>query len=225
MKTSVSWEFYDDKSFSGKKNKNNKDYASIILNATRIIKSTTPLNENQLTKKWIKHLKLDISKISRLFIYLDKCKYFSCYFPFFISESGKSFIIRNKDVEITDQLLSEMFSLLNDIEKCSLFNKFQDEDEETNYSIEAYQILEELITTEPGYIRYDMDFDNANGHIHPKIHFDVNMSKKSTFKIGIFEEMTESTFESIFNKKQDCFYLIHPSKFKYSHRLKKKQKK
>lgn len=211
MKLCVSWPFYD-KSLYEEKWNDNRGYATIILNAIRIIKTTNPLEYQDFSKGWIKRIKIDISKTSRLFVFIDRNKYFSCFFPFSITKKEEVFNIQYEDIKITDRLLSETFSLLNDLKRDSFYNRYHNVEEETSYSEEAYQIIEKLITTEPGYVRYDYDSKNAKSHIHPLIHLDVNMSKMGTFKIGITEHMFEEIFEDVFNKKTNCFYLVDSSK-------------
>lgn len=223
MKLCISWPFYD-KSLYEEKWNDNRGYATIILNAVRIIQTTPPSDENELSKGWFKRIKIEVSKTSRLFVYVDKNKYFSCLFPFSINKKEGNFNIQHEDIKITNKLLSEVFSLLNDIKKDPFYDRYHNVDEETNYSNEAYLILEKLITTEPSYVRYDYDVKNAKSHIHPLIHLDVNMSKSGTFKIGIVKHMPEGTFENVFNKNANCFYLIDSLKIELGNTLLRKKK-
>lgn len=211
MKLCMSWPFYD-KSLYEEKWNDNRGYATIILNAIRIIQATPPLDESEVSRGWIKRIKIEVSKASRLYVYIDNNKYFSCLFPFAINKKEEEFRIQYKNIKITDKLLSEAFGLLNDIKEESFYDRYHNEEEETNYSKEAYLILEKLITTEPSYVRYDYDAKNAKSHIHPLIHLDVNMSKTGTFKLGIAKHMPEKTFEDVFNKNVNCFYLVDSSR-------------
>lgn len=106
-----------------------------------------------------------------------------------------------------------------------LIDLYTNADEESNYSDNVYFIAEKLLTTEPCYVRYDHDSKNENLHIHPAIHLDINMSKDSTFKIGLTEPLDKSSFEDMFNKDKDCFYFCKPSKIEKKLQKRKVKKK
>lgn len=207
MKQTIAWPIYD-KTLYENKWKDNKGYAAIILNAVRIICTTEPIELESLKTNWIQHLKIQKSKLSRLFVYVGQNKYFSCYFPFIINRKGDKSKVYMKDIEITEKLLSESFSLLYAVRESYFYNKYTEEDEESSYSVEAYKVIEELITAEPCYIRYDYDTIGEKSHVHPLIHFDINMSKAGTFKVGLSNPLSTISFENLFDKSVDCLYLV-----------------
>lgn len=208
MKQSLSWQMYD-RSLYEQKWKDNKGYATVILNVVRIINLSSPMDSTDCHPQYFK---LVISKISRIFVYVGNNKYFSCRFPFQLVLRSGRYYVQLEDVEITDKLLSEAFSLLSDTEHGSFYNRYREADEETSYSENAYKIIEKLLTTEPGYVRYDHDKAHASHHKHPEIHLDINMSKMASFKIGLTESLDKANFEGLFEKEKDCYYCCKPEK-------------
>lgn len=212
MKQSLSWEIFDRKLY-GEKWKDNKGYAAIILNAVRLMTITSPLQKIEMRKQWVRHITLEVAKMSRIFVYVDKNKYFSCIFPFHVISANNTITVQYNSITINSILLSEASSLLNDISNSTFYNLYKDGDEDTSYSDEAFCIVEKLLTTEPCYVRYDNDAQGEKGHRHPRIHFDVNMSKAGTFKVGLRESMSSDMFVNVFDKEKDCLYLVEHSKF------------
>lgn len=226
MKQSLSWLIYD-RSLYEQKWKDNKGYALVILNVVRMINLSSPVDSTERHLLDQQHFKLVISKISRIFVYVGNNKYFSCTFPFHLVSKGDKYCAQFEDIEITDKLLSEAISLLNDTVHDSFYNRYREADEETSYSEDAYRITEKLLTTEPCYVRYDHDKVHASHHKHPEFHLDINMSKMASFKIGLIEPLDKVNFEGLFEKEKDCYYCCKPEKVekKLKHILKKKKRK
>lgn len=74
------------------------------------------------------------------------------------------------------------------------------------YERDLNQILMELFTFEPSYIRYDYDEENANGRIHPLNHLDVFYSQSTTFKLGC-KHLELNEFIDILDIDTECEYL------------------
>ena len=177
----------------------------VILNVVRMINLSSPVDSTERHLLDQQHFRLVISKISRIFVYVGNNKYFSCTFPFHLVSKGDKYCAQFEDIEITDKLLSEAISLLNDTVHDSFYNRYREADEETVYSEEAYKFTEKLLTTEPCYVRYDHDKAHASYHKHPEFHLDINMSKMASFKIGLIEPLVKVNFEGLFEKEKDCY--------------------
>lgn len=91
-------------------------------------------------------------------------------------------------IDVYSELL-ESFDISNSIDEHNLWALFT--------SLYAY---------EPGYIRYDYDPENENGHVHPRYHLDINYSKRGTYKIGLWENMTIDSFTELLDLSTDCYY-------------------
>lgn len=68
------------------------------------------------------------------------------------------------------------------------------------------QILMELFTFEPSYIRYDYDEKNQNGRIHPLNHLDIFYTQSTTFKLGC-EQLELNKFMDILDSETECEYI------------------
>lgn len=68
------------------------------------------------------------------------------------------------------------------------------------------QILMELFTFEPSYIRFDYDEKNENGRIHPLNHLDIFYTQSSTFKLGC-EQLDINKFIDILNIETECRHI------------------
>lgn len=69
------------------------------------------------------------------------------------------------------------------------------------------KLLNHMFFQEDGYLRFDYDEENCNGHLHPLNHLDVNYSNSSTFKLGIKSRINFHTFWDILRSDTNCFYL------------------
>ncbi|WP_448164008.1 hypothetical protein [Bacillus thuringiensis] len=183
-----------------------------------------------------------VGKMSRIVFTLKKeesdriYKKFSFSFPFQIEkqlekETIKTWIIKDSNgIEINSQLISILQSLSQD-------NWF---DEEISTSDEAlifydnilqeiknigldltisdttvWHLIRKLFLFEPGYLRYDFD-DNeerCDPIYHPLHHLDVFFSNKTTFKLGLADDVIEKKewlsvgFERLLNSEAPCQYL------------------
>ena len=74
-------------------------------------------------------------------------------------------------------------------------------------SIELFDILNRLITYEYGYIRYDYDFEHANGNFHPLNHLDINYLNTNQYKLGLDNKLNVEQFIDILDLNTDCYFL------------------
>ena len=74
-------------------------------------------------------------------------------------------------------------------------------EQEELFSKDFWKVLKHLLTYEIGYVRYDDDIEGfksaANAgkpDLHPRFHYDVNLTQQSAFKIGLDKQMTLNKF-------------------------------
>lgn len=153
-------------------------------------------------------MKLVIDKMSRLFFYKAD-KFFSIAFPFnIICEDDNILEIRSySGIFINNKVVAGLLSILNEVnfKQNMFFGSYQNYEDSIDNS--SFDILEEILSSEPAYIRYDCDIKNAKGKLHPAYHLDINYSSAGTFKIGLNEHISESFFEDIQNINTDCRYI------------------
>jgi hypothetical protein len=64
-----------------------------------------------------------------------------------------------------------------------------------------------LISEDHGYFRFDDDLGHANGHIHPRYHFDFFCKNSTSVKIGKDKYADIDCFYSLFDSTQAKHYL------------------
>lgn len=154
-------------------------------------------------------MKLIVDKMSRLFFYRDN-KYFSVAFPLTILTNGT-------DVTEISTYSGKRLDFINISAVISILDSdyYHNNPSLIDFPIEPMSIeesgiyiLEEIIQFEPAYIRYDHDPDNENGKIHPLDHLDINYSQSGTYKLGLFNSISNSFFENIQNTTSECSYVV-----------------
>lgn len=156
---------------------------------------------------------LVIEKMNRLFI-KEENKYYSIAYPFSVDNNG---VISYRETNLTVSMLVTVEYLINCIKNDDIFdierlldlcwnfeqyNQMPDSDKKFTNELIIY-----LLHYEVGYIRFDIDEANENGKLHPKFHFDINYDTKSTFKIGLFKNISVDSFADLLNIKSECYYL------------------
>jgi len=71
-----------------------------------------------------------------------------------------------------------------------------------------WTIFQELLAYNDGYLRFDHDADNQNGHFHPLDHLDIFYSTNAEIKSGVHGEMNEEHFIDLLNKSSECHYTL-----------------
>lgn len=183
------------------------DYVLIVLNACKQFVNGFDTTQLDCQTK----IKLVVDKMSRIFIFKSN-KYFSVVFPFtvYLSEGNIDKITTKEGIEINSKNLSSAYS--------SMKNEYNYPfTPETTESLEPFEtpgilLIQEILLSEPGYLRFDFDPDLENGHLHPLNHLDINYSNEGTYKLGLLSTPLEEVFEDILNLKTNCHYLVEQSK-------------
>lgn len=156
----------------------------------------------------------------RLFYFVAKDKYFSVNFPLNINE--KKGAIHLKDIELNLSSISHIRGALDDL--FSGFLKGYRTLEESNtysssvLSLKEIRFVEQILSSESGYVRYDYDKGNENGRFHPLNHLDFNYNR-GTFKIGLYQRLSPYEFINLFGciPQKECSFLeriLHPMSFR-----------
>lgn len=153
---------------------------------------------------------LAVSKFSRL-VFQSKGKIFSLSFPFQTTQSGgfvKFYSASHPNID--SRCTSELIGL---IERSELFESADVLDfadpicAACDIDIDIWKLFRELVLLEDGYVRYDDDEGNVNGHRHPQYHLDLFYSQGTTFKAGLKCAIDEIGLLDILNTETDCHYL------------------
>lgn len=176
--------------------KDRRDLLIILLEACRFIL------QNQPVKHADNLLMLVVEDMSRLFFCMDKKMYSIC-FPFHV-ELYPSIQFDLDDIDIDSMMISNLCTVFNskEFEAKSIYDfvtlLLELEDQ---FSKDFWRVLKHLLTYEIGYIRYDDDIEGfrtaanvGNSKLHPRYHFDVNLSQQVAFKIGLDKQLTPDKF-------------------------------
>lgn len=188
------------------------DYVQLIYNTIEFCKMH--IGNKEATKKGDGALKIYRGKVCRLIVLIDSSKYISVYFPFNIVVDSKKrkLVLYGENGKIDDNVISGIKRvLLNSIDKTTHnrlpFSDVLKMDDSTDpIPPLSYALVEKLLFTEFGYIRYDHDVQQVNGDVHPEFHLDINCSKLSTYKMGLKSELALNEFEMIFDKDAKCVF-------------------
>lgn len=82
----------------------------------------------------------------------------------------------------------------------------------------SYMLLDRVLMSESGYVRYDYDERGYKPGIHPIHHLDVNYSSAVHFKLGLDGRIEEKELSDILNLKTVCAVLNLPSHTILSHK-------
>ena len=158
-------------------------------------------------------LTICVDKMSRLFCALEGGKkIFSIGFPFGVSYgNGQYRFLSREGVEIDSGVSSNVIALINSSQIFGEqdFCKFIDPILElSEYDPHLWTLMRELMIAEDGYVRYDWDEIRQDGHRHPLHHLDVYYSNSSTFKVGLGQQLDQTSLVSILDIATDCHYLM-----------------
>lgn len=165
---------------------------------------------------------LNVQKMSRIF-FVSPDKYYSIYFPFTVEIIDEEVKIRNDDYDIDAMTVSMLKSIFKEpnsrsVKGCSesITGVFEDMDIDMDIDMEnkINFIVYNLLTMEPGYIRYDYDpkthklfCDNKKGLLHPENHYDINYTQGGTFKIGLYDKLKIDDVIRLLNVEDECLFL------------------
>lgn len=185
------------------------DYIVLLMRTIKLMLANIPTTNSNCAGEIL----LKSEKMSRL-IFSGKDKIFSIAFPFFIEEtdSGLRFYSNNY-LDINHKTTSQILGLFRDekiLDHSDVFMFADPIDSISRFDPDIWSLLRDIITSEDGYLRYDHDPKNANGHLHPLHHLDIFYTTPSTFKIGLNAEIAVTSFEDVINLRTDCYYLGKP---------------
>ncbi|MCA0912422.1 hypothetical protein [Marinobacter nauticus] len=153
---------------------------------------------------------LNISKMSRL-IFESESKIFSINFPFKVIENDGELVFYTKSGLVLDNLISS--EALAFVSQDSVIYGDDVLDfagpivETASDKVQFWSFIRELFFYEDGYLRFDHDFENENGNIHPLNHIDICYSSNVTFKVGVVEKFTVLQFLDVLDVTTPCHYL------------------
>jgi hypothetical protein len=185
-----------------------RDYFTLLLNAVRYINIYSSITDpTGATEQLI----LRVGKSSRLLFSSEK-KSFSVSFPFLITLKNGAYQIYYKNYgEIDSVVISELLKLLK--EDSPLFGgevfDFAEviQDQSATRPL-LWHMFRDIVFSESGYMRCDIDIENENGKLHPLHHIDVFFSSNAKVKIGLHEAMDTHSFLDLLDEETDCHFLI-----------------
>lgn len=157
-----------------------------------------------------------IIRDNRAYVYFNRDKYVSVYFPFGFSLSDDRFYLNKYPVDtkrishlrtILDSIKDEG-AFLEGMKNCNDGISPSDPDYVTD---EDKDVFSEVCMLEAGYLRFDYDLKNAKGNIHPVNHLDINYSKDATYKIGLHERIEPEKFLQLLDNSKERFFIGKPS--------------
>lgn len=183
------------------------DVLKVLLEAIKVMIIKSPCDFKGDEKEYFC---LNISKMSRL-TFVSEEKVYSINFPFKVLENSSNLeFLTSNDTVIDSYLTSEAKAFLSDdgIVGSSDFLEFTAPLVESDADgIEYWALIKELFFYEDGYIRYDYDQKNQNGHFHPVNHFDLFYSSSATFKIGLEKRYYFNNIIDLLDVTTACHYL------------------
>ena len=186
-----------------------------IRNKTDIIKTILFICQIIIAEKSNEQMDgiiISINKNSRVFIKTGGNYFYSVVFPFTLSLENNQPQIFYKTRKIDAMILSALNCLINEVgEQSNIFDKLFDSDlyREYGYDIFAFvvDIYFHLLSFDDGYIRYEKDEERENKEYHPLHHFDICYHNNSTYKLGLYNEISLNHFREIMDITKQCWYV------------------
>lgn len=221
-----------------KKISNRLDYINLVLSICRLLVNDdkrlipTAKDKEKVGRPFLRIVENDNSR--RAYVYLAGNKYFSIFFPYHlhIDEVGNISIYSDKGIKITDFTLSECFTFKEDmtdkktkgiiVEKGKPYNQIV---LDRNYQDVTYEVMNNLMTVEPSYVRYDHDLKSKNIKVHPIDHLDINFNSLATFKLGLKGRISPDKFEKYLSPMVKVLFCNEGSPFCYPKNKTLKSKK
>lgn len=156
------------------------------------------------------YFELIVDRMSRLFFFSEG-KHFSISFPFNAIDINEALVFRTSSgITIDSQMTSDILGIMSTEEVFTTNDVLDFADPISDYlrhNAGGWPVLRELLMHEDGYIRYDHDPENEDGHLHPLHHFDVFYGSNQTFKIGVDRKVCEAELIDALNIGTNCYYL------------------
>ncbi|MEN5234344.1 hypothetical protein [Sphingobacterium faecium] len=185
------------------------DYVKVLLNTVKSILLHTEFSK-KLKIKSDEYLFITIDKMKRVFFISDH-KIYSIGFPFCIvfNENDEITVTTSIGEELNHKKISEIFSILND-EYYTTNPSLIDFYIGNNIDFTVISILEQLIQTEPSYVRFDHDnSERTDQTYHPQNHLDINYSGYSSYKLGLNKKIDHDFFQNLLDNNFETIYLSH----------------
>lgn len=191
------------------------DIVNVLLGTVKYINTMALEEINSIVAGEIE-LIIHVDKMSRVFICKD-AKIHTFQFPFTVSEENgnlrayyNGFELDSKVSSILSSIFIRLSSFIESIEiMLDLFIDTMKEYEIENkyYTACCWELVVYLLSFEPGYLRYDYDSERQNGALHPLNHLDIFYTNKSTFKLGLEENIDKYKFINILDINKECKFL------------------
>lgn len=189
-----------------------QEYLMFILDVSEFLLSN--INNFSEVKLSSSNIKLEDVVLcnQRLFCFVSKDKYFSINYPFEIN--GGSSLVHFRDCKLDLSSISHIKSSIDELFTGFQHKRFTLEESNNNASsvltTKELRFVEQILSAETGYVRYDYDEKNENGRYHPLNHLDLNYNI-GTFKIGFYRRLSPYEFMSILgsNQKDECAFIEH----------------
>lgn len=157
------------------------------------------------------YMLVDLDETHRIYL-VDRDKIVSFFFVLNVKLDGNDLYDTNNYVngiflnrhKISAREISEAKQILTDCADSDSLYCFNANDEDSVYSIETLYLFEHLLFLEWGYLRYDHDPSHAIVDIHPADHFDVNFTKRGSYKLGLNKPVDVNDIISIIAKGTKC---------------------
>lgn len=188
--------------------KSKKELLKILIESLRFVTLNTPSNSHLSDATVV----LKCIGKSRRFFYFSRNKYYSIALPadLHIKEKENNVLIFDVNGEEID---NKMFSALSTFIDSSSFPCFLEDfifEREEYFSIidKLRLIIEPILYSELGYVRYDDDLEHAEPTFHPRYHLDTNLAKSATFKKGLKNSLARQDFIDILDNEKERWFLL-----------------
>lgn len=155
------------------------------------------------------YLYVDSKRLHRAFIVKNN-QIVSFSFPFavYTKKGSRQVCINYRSIKLDATLISEATSIANEYKKANSFAEVANSLDLADHQVkDAVTVFETILSLEPSYMRYDYDQKSSNGQMHPMYHIDVNFTKDSSYKIGLYAPASMPKIVSILSQSSRCFYL------------------
>ncbi|KJS10713.1 MAG: hypothetical protein VR67_17740 [Peptococcaceae bacterium BRH_c8a] len=191
------------------------DIILLLINTIRYLNYLT-LDKLETVPNADIQLIIHVDKMSRILLCKEE-KIHTFQFPFLISEEDNKLVVYYKGRDL-DSKVSSIISTI--FKKSVLFNESIDSmfdlylDAMREYEITdnlqsdfCWDLVMHLLSFEPGYLRYDYDYDREDDILHPLNHLDFYYTNNNTFKIGLNGSINNNDLIRLLDINQHCKYL------------------
>jgi len=184
---------------------------TILMKSIKVFLLSDPPSQQQVQGKIV----LAVSKMSRIF-YVSEKKVYSLAFPFFVTEKDGLLTFKtHSHADINHKVSSDILELLgasNVFQSAEVLAFAESVDDMAQFDPQIWTLFRYLLLSEEGYVRYDYDEKNEDGHFHPLNHFDIFFSAASTFKLGLQAPTDIDKFVDLLDRNAECHYITPPQR-------------